>query len=98
MTMYWTDFGDRGHPRVEIDDQTKEIISVGWDRSDNRFILTLRPVGLADNDSSQDETVSIAELRRQLNGLEPGQRAQWCIVDDESAVGLFGKIFRMVTG
>lgn len=74
-TRYWSDFGDEGHPRVMLEGKLRELIYVRWDRVTERFMLTLRPVGLSNRDDSQDVQISIAGLR-DLIGVDTGLKGQ----------------------
>lgn len=84
MRVFWSDFGEQGHPRVQLGGVAHELIAVRWDRVTERFVLTIRPLGLRDRDDSQDVQLSIADLRARIGGdtglghpLPPGEMPAW---------------------
>jgi hypothetical protein len=86
VTIYTTDFGDRGHPRVTLGGEMKELVCVRYDRVTERFQLALRPPGLERDQDEQDILMTIEELRKAIGAdigdgtrfLAPGQPAPWC--------------------
>ncbi len=92
ITVHWNDFGDFGHPRIMLGSESKELVSVRWDRVTERFLLTLRPTDLSERDNSQDVEMSIIQLRTDIGStdgmLNPGQPAPWCKQPRSSRSGL----------
>lgn len=89
MAMFWSDFGDSGRPRISLFGKTMELVRAEWDRVTERFLLTLRPHGLEDDDAGRDKRLPIEELRELIGGdmglegpLPPGQPASWCVVEN----------------
>jgi hypothetical protein len=86
ISVYWSSFGESGHPRIQLSGITLELISVAWDATQGELVLTYRPVGLSERDSSQDAKASVAELRSQIGfdlGLERpllvGEKPAWAM-------------------
>ncbi|MGV9001606.1 MAG: hypothetical protein ACOH18_01470 [Candidatus Saccharimonadaceae bacterium] len=100
VTMYWSDFGEKGHPRVILDGQANELVLVRWDYVTERFQLAVRPLGLEKDDSSQDQWMSIEALRMQIGAdmkldgpLPAAQPAPWCIIEEAKHNSFFSRIF-----
>jgi hypothetical protein len=84
VAMFWSDFGERGHPRVQLGGVAHELFAVRWDHVTERFVLIIRPLGLGDRDDSQDQQLSISDLRTRIGGdtglghpLLPGEMPAW---------------------
>lgn len=98
VTMHWSDFGESGHPRLQLHDETWELVCVHWDRVTERFVLTLRPHGM-EKDDSRDQMMSIEDLRTVIGketGLDSpliaGERARWL-----GKPGFFAELRRRLT-
>jgi hypothetical protein len=82
---FWIASGDYGYPRILLDDAPMALPYVGWDRTTEGFVLTVRPEPyLNGDDDSQDSFMSIPELRARIGestGLDgpllPGTEPLW---------------------
>jgi hypothetical protein len=84
--LAWGSSDEHIPPRIMLGGEPRELLFVRWDHVTERFVLTLRPLGLNPRDDRQDEQLSIADLRARIgvdmgldSPLPPRTRAPWLV-------------------